>query len=317
MHTDATPAGLTPIPEPNTVPAAPSLRMSVTPTSAASFENVNCLLCGEHATDTLVADGTPTRIVRCKNDGLVYLSPRPTHSHIRAFHHQFVRQDNLDLFDSYRRRTLEREARTIQQLKRSGTLLDIGCATGTFLEHFSAPSWRVHGVETSPVGAELARTRTGADLSCGTLREAAYSSKYFDVVTVLDTLFYFPSPLEELGEIRRILKDDGLLAIEIPGFRHRKVRDRGLICYLVDGEWSRISPRNPDLYYFSPATLRALLEATGFRIRRVIPQQAPTRRNPLLQWVNHLHFNLNKGLFAITRGRTSFSAKEMYIVEKT
>ena len=299
------------------MPTALSLRMSVTPTSVASFENVNCLLCGEDATDTLVADGTPARIVRCKNDGLVYLSPRPTHSHIRAFHHQFVRQDNLELFDSYRRRTLRRESHVIQRLKHPGKLLDIGCATGTLLGHFSAPPWRLHGVEPSPVGAELAHARTGADVFCGTLREAAYPSKYFDVVTVLDAFFYFPTPRRELGEIRRILKDDGLLAIEIPGFRYRKVRDRGLICYLVDGEWSRISPRNPDLYYFSPATLKALLDTAGFRIRRVIPQQAPTRRNRLLQCMNHLHFNLNKGLFAITRGRTSFAAKEMYIVEKT
>ncbi len=299
------------------MPAASPSRVSVATTSAASFENVNCLLCDEDATDTLVADGTPARIVRCKNDGLVYLSPRPTHSHIRAFHHQFVRQDNLELFDSHHRRTLRRESDVIQRLKRPGTLLDIGCATGTFLEQFAAPPWRLHGVETSPVGAELARTRAGADVFCGTLREAAYPSKYFDAVTVLDTFFYFPAPRRELGEIRRILKDDGLLAIEIPGFRYRKVRDRGLICYLVDGEWSRISPRNPDLYYFSPATLKALLDTAGFRIRRVIPQQAPTRRNPLLQRMNHLHFNLNKGLFAITRGRTSFAAKEMYIVEKT
>ncbi len=299
------------------MPAASPSRVSVETTSAASFEKVNCLLCGEDSTDTLVADGVPARIVRCKNDGLVYLSPRPTRSHIRQFHHQFVRQDNLDLFDSYRRRTLRREAHIIQRLKRPGALLDIGCATGTFLEQFAAPPWRLHGVETSPVGAELARTRAGADVFCGTLRKAAYPSKCFDVVTVLDTFFYFPAPRRELGEIRRILKDDGLLAIEIPGFRYRKFRDRGLICYLADGRWSRISPRNPDLYYFSPATLKALLDSAGFRIRRVIPQQAPTRRNPLLQCMNHLHFNLHKGLFAITRGRTSFAAKEMYIVEKT
>ena len=298
------------------MPAAPSLRMSATPTLGASFENVNCPLCDQDSTDTLVADGAPARIVRRKNDGLVYLSPRPTRSHIRQFHHQFVRQDNLHLFDSYRKRTLRREAYMIQRLKRPGTLLDIGCATGTFLEQFAAPPWRLHGVETSPVGAELARTRAGADVFCGTLREAAYPSKYFDAVTVLDTFFYFPAPRRELREIRRVLKDDGLLAIEIPGFRYRKVRDRGLICYLADGRWSRISPRNPDLYYFSPATLRALLEIVGFRIRRVIPQQAPTRRNPLLQCMNHLHFGVTRGLFAITRGRMSLAAKEMYLAEK-
>ena len=299
------------------MPAAPSLRMSATPTLGASFENVNCPLCDQDVTDTLVADSTPARIVRCKNDGLVYLSPRPTDPHIRAFHHQFVRQDNLDLFDAYRRRTLQREAGAIQRLKRPGTLLDIGCATGTFLGQFKTPPWRLHGVEPSPVGAELARARAAADVFCGTLREAAYPPKYFDAVTVLDTFFYFSAPRRELGEIRRILKDDGLLAIEIPGFRYRKVRDRGVICYLLDGEWSRISPRNPDLYYFSPATLRVLLDTAGFRIRQVIPQQAPTRRNPLLRCMNHLHFGAARGAFAITRGRMSWAAKEMYLAEKT
>ena len=299
------------------MPAASPSRVSLETTSAASFEGVNCLLCDQDSTDTLVADDTPARIVRCKNDGLVYLSPRPTYSRIRAFHHQFVRQDNLELFDSYRRRTLYREARIIQQLKRPGTLLDIGCATGTFLEQFAAPPWRLHGVETSPVGAELASSRAGADVFCGTLSEAVYPSQYFDVVTILDAFFCFPAPRSDLAEIRRILKDDGLLAIEIPGFRYRKVRDRGLICYLAEGRWSRISPRNPDLYYFSPATLRDLLDNAGFRIRQAIPQQAPTRRNPLMQSMNHLHFGVARGLFAITRGRMSLAAKEMYLAEKT
>jgi len=189
---------------------------------------VKCPICGKDETEEFVRDAGPARIVRCRQDGLLYLNPRPQATQVRQFHTQFVRGDNLDLFTLYRREVLRREAAAISAMKTGGKLLDIGCATGTLFENLVGTNWRLYGVETSPLGVELASSRYGAEVFCGALREAHYLTRFFDAISVLGALYYFPDPRAELAEIRRVLKDDGLLAVEIPGFTYTLLRDRGL-----------------------------------------------------------------------------------------
>jgi len=181
------------------------------------FEQVNCAICHRNDTEVLIRGKGAAQIVKCRHDGLVYVNPRPKASEIREAHKQFVRHDNLQLFDRYRRNMLRREAEVVKSIKAGGSLLDIGCATGTFFENFDSGQWRRYGVDTSYVGVEIARRKYRAEVFCGTLAEAGFPKASFDVVSMLDALYYSPDPASELLEIRRILKDDGLLVLEIPG----------------------------------------------------------------------------------------------------
>ncbi len=281
------------------------------------FEQVNCIICGKDDTELFIQGPGPAQIVRCRNDGLLYLNPRPKSSRVREFHTHYVRDDNLDMFTLFRQEVLRREADAIKRVKAGGNLLDIGCATGTFFENFVGPAWHLYGVETSPLGVELARSRYGAQVFCGTIREANYPSGFFDVVTVLDTLFYFADPRAELVEIRRILKDDGLLGVEIPGLAYRLFfRDRSPVSWALNGKWSRMSTDSWHLYYFSPSTLKLLLESVGFQVIKMIPEQASLGRGGFLRTLNNLHFALARLLFRVTLGRFSIAGKELYLATK-
>lgn len=235
---------------------------------------------------------------------------------MREFHTQYVRDDNLDMFTLFRREILRREAEAIKRMKRGGHLLDIGCATGTFFENFMDSRWHLYGVETSPLGVELAKSRYDAQVFCGTLREANYPTGFFDVVTVLDTLYYFADPRAELAEMHRVLKRNGLLAIEIPGLTYTLLRDRGPVSYALNGKWSRMSTDSWHLYYFSPSTLKLLLKSVGFRMIGMIPEQASLGRGGLLRMLNDLHFALARLLFRVTAGRFSIAGKELYLAMK-
>ena len=282
----------------------------------AQLEHANCLICGGSDTEVFIRGCGPRHIVRCRRDGLLYLNPRPAATELRGFQTRYVRHDNLEFFDSFRKAVLAREANAIKRFKKSGDLLDVGCATGTLFASFVGCGWRLFGVETSPVGARLARQRYGADVFCGTLRDAAWPSGSFDVVCVLDTLYYIPDPRRDLIEIKRVLKQDGLLAVEIPGLRYRLLRDRGIVCWLLDRRWRRMSPDCGHLYYFSPRTLCLLLESIGFRLITMVPEQASLGRRGVLAGVNHLHFSLARLLFAASGGRLSIAAKELYLAVK-
>ena len=278
------------------------------------FEYVPCAICGKQNAELFMKGSGLACAVRCRNDGLVYQSPRLKPAIIREQNKTFVRADNLQLFTDYRRAMLRREARAIQQFKPGGRLLDIGCATGTLFEFFNGSGWRLHGLDTSQTGVELAAGQYRAEVFCGTLQEAHYPAGSFDVVSVLDTLYYNPWPDRELIEIRRVLKDDGLLALEIPGYTYRMMRERGPLCWLLNRTWARGFANSRHLYFFSPRTIRRLLNNAGFRIVRVVPEQASMSMGNLGLVLNHLHFAAARLLFHLIG--VSIAGKELYLAIK-
>ena len=137
--------------------------------------------------------------------------------------------------------------------KSDGTLLDIGCAAGTFLVGMKRHGdWTLHGVELSPGVAEIARERHGLDVFTGTLEEAAYPDDTFDAITLWDVLEHLHDPAASLREIRRILKPGGVLIIRVPNLASWDAR-------LFGDAWAGLdAPRH--LYVFSPQTLSHMLE---------------------------------------------------------
>lgn len=280
------------------------------------LQYVNCILCGRNEVEVAITGAGATRIVKCRNDGLLYMNPRPDVSSVRAFHTHFVREDNLELFDGYRRKVLQREAEAIKKIKPGGNLLDIGCATGTLFENFQSRDWHLYGVDSSSLGVEAARTRSNADVFCGTLREAQYPTEFFDVVTILDTLYYISDPKAELTEAHRILKNDGLLAVELPGLTYSLLRERGPLCWLLDSKWMRGFTNSYHLYYFSASTLQSLLKCSGFDLIKMLPAQASLGRRGISRLLNNLHFAATRFLFKASAGRLSIAAKEFWLAVK-
>jgi ubiquinone/menaquinone biosynthesis C-methylase UbiE len=91
-----------------------------------------------------------------------------------------------------------------------------------------------------------------------------YGDKYFDVVTIFDTLEHLPNPLVILEELARILKDDGVLVVSTPNVDgvFAKITYR-LLCQTLK-IWEHPTPPE-HLYEFSMKTLSRALEVTGFR----------------------------------------------------
>jgi SAM-dependent methyltransferase len=272
------------------------------------------VVCQKSETEIFVRGEGPAQVVRCRNDGLLYRSPRPTPGQIKAYQTEFVGKIGPGWF-AQRERALRKAAEAIQSLKDGGTLLDIGCATGNFFDNFTPERWRLYGLDPSPVGTKIAHAKYKAEVSCGTLQEAHYPPRFFDVVTVMDAIYYSPDPRAELSEIHRILKDDGLLAVEIPGLRALKWREKGLLCWLLHGRWERLFAIQGILYFFSPFTMKLLFRLTGFRLVKMIPGESVSMR----KWGQALHkiyFALAWLLFKASAGRLSIAGRELYLAAK-
>lgn len=281
-------------------------------------EYILCPVCEVDDTTLFIPFGSRD-IVRCRHCGLVYVNPRRSQREVRKFFKERYISDVRLLdreFGTWRDHTLRREAALIKNLKRPGKILDVGCAGGEFLAYFLSDGWDCHGVEPSMLAAKSAAKR-GIRVYNGVLKDVDFAESAFDVVTHLDTLYFSPTPREDLAKLNLLLKADGLLIIELPGLAYRTLRNVGPASLLINRRWCHFSSLSPHLYYFSTASLSRLLQKVGFEISSVRLEQAPRRGNALMQFVNDAYFYLTSMVFGLTRGRVNLATKVVYVCRKT
>lgn len=280
-----------------------------------NFEFVVCPTCGIDDTRPLFG---VQEIVLCRRCGLIYANPRLSNNDtVKFFEQQYIPDEQMlrQQFGDWRRETLRRESNLIKFMKKPGRILDIGCAGGEFLKHFIDEGWECGGVEPSEVASERTK-KLGVRIYGRTLQEAVLRSKYFDVISFIDMLPIVPSPLEDFNKAYGALKDDGLIAIELPGLTYRVLRNYGPLSLIINHRWNNFSPASLHLFYFSTSSLRRLLDKAGFHIVKIIPEMAPLRGSALLQLINRIHFAFSRFLFILTFGKINVSAKIFYICQK-
>jgi SAM-dependent methyltransferase len=153
---------------------------------------------------------------------------------------------------------LEDRRRALLDLK-LGRVLDVGCGSGDFLRFLKRRGWDVQGVEFSEEAAALARAKS-IPVHRGELASADFPDNSFDVVTLWHVAEHLPHPRAELAEIRRILRDNGLLVLEVPN-------SACLTLQLCGTHWRQLDvPRH--LQHFTPATMERLLNEAGFDVVR-------------------------------------------------
>jgi len=104
----------------------------------------------------------------------------------------------------------------IQRYQVSGKLLELGCCTGHFLALASKVGFEGVGIEPDPWSAEYARREFGLSVHETPVPELHFDDRTFDVIAMFHVMEHLTRPMATLLDLHRILKDTGLLAIEIP-----------------------------------------------------------------------------------------------------
>jgi SAM-dependent methyltransferase len=210
-------------------------------TDAPMFEPVRCYLCGESnsrffisAEDDLTGKPGRFQFVTCNGCGLVYQNPRVTLERIGEFYDdQYIAHRKTrpwgplaPLFDRAMNKLDADKERLIARyvtLDRTSQVLDVGCATGTFLQRLRT----VHGARVSGVDfKDLSSSPPleGVEFHCGLFYEVPLADRRFDLVTMWHFLEHDYDPLRSLRTARRVLKPGGTLVIEVPRLDSRTFR---------------------------------------------------------------------------------------------
>lgn len=240
--------------------------------SSSDTETVACNLCGGDQTDVLFEslDGWPVdkaghyaattdqfgaygRIVRCRACGLVFTNPRVMASRLLEAY-----RDSKD--DTY---VTEADARSmnaylslaaIRRHAPGGRLLEAGCSAGYFL-NAARLTYDVAGVEPSSWARRIAAERLKLPVTAATLEEARFPEASFDAAALIDVIEHVADPKGLLAEVARLVKPGGIVYLVTPDIGSLSAR-------LLGGRWWGLRPAH--VFYFSRATLRRLLEDSGF-----------------------------------------------------
>lgn len=229
-----------------------------------------CRICSsQDKTALFTKDNLP--IVKCSSCGLEYTDISPRQEELKSFYGEkyfksegkgtsyfdYISEEPVIALNSAKR--LEKIKR-IKGISPDGKLLDIGCATGVFL-NVAKPFINVSGIELSEYASSRARDFYKLPVKTGALKDAAFPDKDFDIVTMWDVIEHLDDPAGDLKEVRRIMKDDGLLVLA--------TGDSGSFIARISGRhWHLYNP-DQHLSYFSEDTIRLLLKRAGFKILKL------------------------------------------------
>ena len=217
-------------------------------------------------------------VVRCGTCGLMRTDPRPGPETIGRFYPEEYGpyRDTLVGPDDGRasptprwknlvRRILAPDTRQVPTV-RVGRMLEVGCASGSFLFQMAQAGWEVSGIESSGAAATAARL-LGYRMHAGTLDTAPNPDRPYDLIVGWMVLEHLPNPVQALRRLFAWSKPGGWLAMSVP--------DAGSLEFRVfrDAWYALDLPRH--LFHFTRRTLGEVLRLGGWTVRRVLWHSNP------------------------------------------
>ena len=207
-------------------------------------------------------------LCRCSRCSLEFVNPRLSYDELAAK----VYSDNyFPKRDGSNRPTAEATHYYNSQLSQfdallgdSRKVLDIGCGNGAFLDFARERGWEIAGVDIklSPDAHAL-----GCPLWEGRLQDIDFGDSRFDLIRLNHVLEHTQDPVSELEICRELLEPNGILFISVPNIAglSPKLKSLQSRLYLKSHRWRHYAAMH-HLFFFSPETLRLVVEKAGFKV---------------------------------------------------
>ena len=247
------------------------------------MEHVRCYLCGSDEYEILYRSNVDSKdvtvahyactnvrlaqhgqIVRCRSCGLAYNNPRVRAERLRASYERVADPVYIEEREG-RKLTFRNNLAELEEYKKGGRLLDVGCYAGLFLAEARQNGWEVYGIEPSRWACQYAKERMELhNIRAGTVSDVDFPAEHFDVITMWDVIEHLVDPVGDLRKIAGWLKKDGLLCFtthNLNSFPARVLKSRYPFLMVMH------------VVHFTPVTLEKLLEKAGLRIVKMTPHR--------------------------------------------
>lgn len=143
------------------------------------------------------------------------------------------------------------------------TILDIGCGGGRTISLLAkkTPKGKVFGIDHSPDCVKWSTEYNDPLIKAGqvdilqaSVEKIPFKDNFFDLVTAVETIYFWPKIIENFREVRRILKPGGGFLIINEMYLSEAFRERNDKCMATER-----------MTIYSPEQLKLLLKDSGFK----------------------------------------------------
>jgi 2-polyprenyl-3-methyl-5-hydroxy-6-metoxy-1,4-benzoquinol methylase len=261
-------------------------------------------------------------IIKCVHCGLLTTFPQPLPSELYKYykstqylsHATHKKGFEFFLYNRIRSITLASKLELIRKHTFGNTLLDIGCATGVFLNYCRLHGYIAEGIEPNEKARNYAREELKLDVW-----DVQYLSKLpyhkYDIITMWHVLEHVPDVNERMNTVRNLLKEDGTAFIALPN-------PNSYDANYYKEYWAAYDvPRH--LYHFSIEAFSNLCKKNELQVVNILPMIYDSFYISLLSeryktgkgsYLNALYRGLRSNLYA--RSNNLNYSSLIYIVKK-
>ena len=239
-------------------------------------ELIQCPVCGSQELDPFLStrdfflSGEEFTISKCGKCGFRFTNPRPEANELGRYYQStdYISHSNTrkglfaSVYQLVRKYTLSRKYALLRKFHQQGKILDIGCATGQFLNYMESRGWVATGIEPD----EKTRNRAISEFGLKVFPEDqlnVFENASFDVISMWHVLEHVSMLDQRMEQLKRLLKPGGTLIVALPNCNAYDARKYGMF-------WAGYDvPRH--LYHFTSSDVEFLFGKYGFKIIRVLP----------------------------------------------
>jgi 2-polyprenyl-3-methyl-5-hydroxy-6-metoxy-1,4-benzoquinol methylase len=214
-----------------------------------------------------IRGGKARKVLKCETCQLTFLEP--IERNLKEYYKKEYRQEYSptvgkensprEIFNMYRPFMDERVERVQHLVSKECSVLEIGCATGYFLDALSTHVDNRIGIEYNETHAEFVRSELGIPCYTTPITDTDISKGSIDAVFLFHILEHVEDPVLFLTGIFPYLSEGGKIYIEVPN-----IDDALLGTYKIRA-YEEFFFHDPHLFYFSAETLQSLACTAGFR----------------------------------------------------
>jgi len=227
-------------------------------------KKVKCPVCNQNEEETLFIKRGYT-FVRCISCGMVYTNPQVNQNIVKECYKGEAPSTELwmgiltnsketEWRQSYYNSILE----NIENNVGKGSLLDIGCAVGHFLDIARSAGWKTTGLELSNTGYKYCTERLNLDVLNKTIEDSELPKESFDAITLIGVLEHVTDPIDIIESCKKLLKKGGVIFVVVPNVY-------SLLNMVIHQKAVTFDGRN-HLLYFSEKTLESLFKKLNMEI---------------------------------------------------
>lgn len=148
--------------------------------------------------------------------------------------------------------------KAIKKQKPQGTLLDVGCAMGFFVELAQQHGYDAYGIDPSSFAATEAKKLVGSNrITTGTLDTVDFKKQRFDIITLLDVFEHVEDPVKILKQVHTLLKPEGIIVIATGN-------TSSIWANIAKKHWTFYIPPQ-HLFFFNRSNISTLLQKHHFQ----------------------------------------------------